>query len=255
LIWRGLLIVILVLGLVGCASNGPAPVEGWDWKGPVPRGYYLVRKGDTLGEIAQRRRLSTANLVRWNRLRPPYTVYAGKLLRVAPPGRGDLASPGRQARPGGPAVTAGRQTGPGAAAPRVESMASGSGAAASRVVWGWPIEGALIQGFSAGDPARQGVRIGCRAGEQVHAAGPGQVVYSGSGLKGYGNLIIVKHNENYLSAYGFNRRLLVKEGGSVTRGQVVAECGQGPDGASMLYFEVRRDGASVDPILYLPPRQ
>jgi lipoprotein NlpD len=88
----------------------------------------------------------------------------------------------------------------------------------------------------------------------VCAAGNGQVVYSGSGLKGYGNLIIVKHDKNYLSAYGFNRRLFVKEGDSVKRGQTVAECGQGAEGAYLLHFEVRRDGAAVDPILYLPPR-
>jgi lipoprotein NlpD len=99
------------------------------------------------------------------------------------------------------------------------------------------------------------MRIACRSGDAVRAAGAGHVVYSGSGLKGYGNLIIVKHNKTYLSAYGFNRRLFVREGDSVKRGQAVAECGQGPQGAYLLHFEVRRDGASVDPILYLPPRK
>jgi lipoprotein NlpD len=99
------------------------------------------------------------------------------------------------------------------------------------------------------------LRIACRPGDQVRAAAAGQVVYGGSGLKAYGNLIIVKHNENYLSAYGFNRRLLVAEGNSVERGQALAECGQGPEGIYLLHFEIRRDGAAVDPIAYLTPRR
>jgi lipoprotein NlpD len=113
----------------------------------------------------------------------------------------------------------------------------------------------VLQGFRAGDRTRQGLRIGCRAGDAVRAAAAGHVVYSGSGLKGYGNLIILKHNKTYLSAYGFNRRLFVREGDSIKRGQTVAECGQGPQGAYLLHFEVRRDGASVNPILYLPSRK
>ena len=97
-------------------------------------------------------------------------------------------------------------------------------------------------------------RLGGRAGEQVLASADGQVVYSGDGLKSYGNLIIVKHNDHYLSAYGFNRRLLVREGARVERGQPVAEIGQGAEGAYLLHFEIRREGAAVDPLLYLPPR-
>jgi lipoprotein NlpD len=117
------------------------------------------------------------------------------------------------------------------------------------------LDGAIEAGFNPADPARQGLRIRCRPGDEVHAAAAGLVVYSGSGLKGYGNLIIVKHNKNYLSAYGFNRRLFLKEGANVKRGQAVSECGEGPEGAYLLHFEVRRDGASVNPILYLPPRE
>ncbi|NCC27375.1 MAG: peptidase M23, partial [Gammaproteobacteria bacterium] len=128
-------------------------------------------------------------------------------------------------------------------------------AAASGVAWAWPLEGSLMQRFSVGDRTRQGIRIRGRAGEQVKAAGDGQVVYSGGGLKGYGNLIIIKHNDKYLSAYGFNRRLLVAEGDRVKRGQAVAEVGQAVDGGGyLLHFEIRRDGTAVDPLLYLPPR-
>lgn len=222
-------------------------MDGWDWKGPVPRGYYLVRPGDTLSEIAEARRLNGSDLIRWNKLRPPYVIYAGKLLRVAPPD-GAIASRGRIADVPG----SGRGAAPSVAG--AKTGAPGSRAAESRLTWSWPLDGVVRQGFQAGDRSRQGLRIACRAGEQVGAAASGQVVYAGSGLKGYGNLIIVKHNEKYLSAYGFNRRLLVAEGDEVKRGQALAECGRGADGVHLLHFEIRQDGVAVDPVAYLPPR-
>ncbi len=248
LCWAGTL--VLILGAVGCASTGPAAIDGYGGKASgmrgttrVPKGYYRVRKGDSLGAIAARRRVSVDQLIRWNGLRPPYTLYVGRVLRVAPPwGGGATVSTRRSARRA-PAATV-----------RARAATPGSRAAASAVVWAWPLSGAVIQGFRAGDPARAGLRIGCQAGAEVRAAAGGKVVYSGSGLKGYGNLIIVQHNQNYLSAYGFNRRLFLTEGSSVERGQPVAECGAGPGGVPMLHFEVRRNGASVDPLLYLPPR-
>ena len=114
--------------------------------------------------------------------------------------------------------------------------------------------GPLVQTFQEGDRTRQGLRIGARAGARVRAAAAGRVVYSGSGLKGYGNLIIIEHNHKYLSAYGFNRRRLVAHGDRVKRGQVIAEAGQGAKGVYLLHFEIRRDGKAVDPIRYLPAR-
>jgi lipoprotein NlpD len=240
-------LALLIMG--GCGSKGPAPVDGWDWKGPVPRGYYLVRSGDTLSEIAEDQRVSSRDLIRWNRLKPPYTIYAGKLVRVAPGDGGTVA-----ATQGPPRQGPGRGTASPPAARTHAKTEPGSRGAGSGLTWSWPLDGPIRQGFRAGDRTRQGLRIACRPGDTVHAAVGGQVVYGGSGLKGYGNLIIVKHNERYLSAYGFNRRLLVAEGDSVKRGQALAECGQGPDGIHLLHFEIRRDGAAVDPIPYLPPR-
>jgi len=258
LVWSALLVALTFLD--GCASTGPAPVDGWGAErsgvrgvARVPKGYYRVRKGDSLGGIARKRRVSVDHLIRWNGLKPPYTLYAGRVLRVAAP----RSAGSRGARVvGRPRAAAPRSGAARPAAPvRVAPARSGSRAGASAVVWAWPLTGAVIQGFRPGDPARTGLRISCRAGEEVRTAGAGAVVYSGSGLKGYGNLIIVKHNKNYLSAYGFNRRLFVKEGDSVTRGQALAECGEGPGGTPLLHFEVRRDGASVNPLLYLPPRE
>jgi lipoprotein NlpD len=256
--------VALALAFAGCSSRGPAPVDVWDWKGPVPKGYYLVRRGDTLSRIAQRKRIRLSKLARWNNLRPPYTVYAGKLIRISPSGRTSSSSRSASAKRSGRKVAATRAS---PKKPRTSARqqtavlkrdtaggAPGSRRTASGVPWAWPISGPVRQGFRGSDRTRQGVRIGCRPGQAVKASAAGRVVYSGSGLKGYGNLIIVKHNDKYLSAYGFNRRLFAREGDKVERGQTVAECGQGPEAAYLLHFEVRRHGTPVDPILYLPSR-
>jgi lipoprotein NlpD len=295
-----LLGLALTLLIAGCASRSSEPLHGRYWSGPVPDGYYLVRNGDSLGLVAQRLGVSQRQLVRWNRLEPPYTIYADTLLRIAPP---DGVSPrgfrGLR-KPPAPLVSDVPETGvsdsapvpasrpeasqtpanPIPANPTAKTQASktkttkaaqprttrsavktatregpGSRRDPSGVGWEWPLTGPLVQTYSEGDRTRHGLRIGGRAGDQVKAAADGQVVYSGSGLKGYGNLIIVKHTEKYLSAYGFNRRLLVTEGERVKQGQVLAEVGQGADGAYLLHFEVRRHGQSVDPILYLPARR
>ncbi|RNE94008.1 LysM peptidoglycan-binding domain-containing protein [Marichromatium sp. AB32] len=262
--WLVLLALVSALGLGGCGSTGPAPVYDWDWQGPVPDGFYLVRPGDTLGEIAARRGQRLRALAEWNRLEAPYTIYAGTLLRIDPP-------TGARARSGPPARAVTQHAGadkattpprrPSSSRPvvaRVDTSpagAPGSRRAASGVDWEWPIDGPVVQDFRNADRTRQGIRIGGRVGLQVRAAAPGKVVYSGSGLKGYGNLIIVKHSEKYLSAYGFNRKLFVKEGAQVKRGQPLAEIGQSPDGAYLLHFEIRRHGTAVDPVLYLPVRK
>ena len=118
--------------------------------------------------------------------------------------------------------------------------------------WQWPIRGRVVQRFDRRDRTRQGIRIRGQAGDRIAAAEAGTVVYSGGGLKGYGNLIILKHNEKYLSAYGFNRRLLVAEGTRVKRGQRIAEIGPTAGGTYLLHFEIRRDGTAIDPLDQLP---
>jgi lipoprotein NlpD len=250
-----------LLALNGCAgTSGPAPVVGWEGaraaprvQSQTPKGYYRVRAGDSLGTIAERRHVSVQQLISWNHLKPPYKLYRGKLLRLVPPRSRSSRMAGSS---GGSAVDEpARGSGRQVAGPTDTPQTPARRAAVSGVDWAWPLAGAVKQEFRAGDPARQGLRIGCRPGDEVQAAAAGRVVYSGSGLKGYGNLIIVKHNKDYLSAYGFNRRLFVKEGDGVKRGQALAECGEGPDGTPLLHFEVRRDGAAVNPLLYLPPRE
>jgi len=121
-----------------------------------------------------------------------------------------------------------------------------------KLKWAWPTKGKVVQTFVAGDRTRQGIRIAGKAGQPILAAEAGKVVYTGSGLPGYGKLIIVKHNKNYLSAYGFNRKLLVKDGDQVAKGERVAEMGQSTDGKTLLHFEIRRRDKPLDPLKRLP---
>ena len=124
----------------------------------------------------------------------------------------------------------------------------------SGVSWRWPADGAVIGRFAAGDATKQGVDIAGSSGQPVRAAGDGVVVYSGGGLVGYGELIIVKHNDAWLSAYGHNRTRLVNEGQNVKAGQQIAEMGRSGASRDMLHFEIRYNGKPVDPQLYLPKR-
>ncbi|MGB5832778.1 MAG: peptidoglycan DD-metalloendopeptidase family protein [Thiohalocapsa sp.] len=244
-----LLVPLLGVLLVGCGAGSLAPVDSRDGSGPAPSGYYRVRSGDTLGEIAERNRISARKLAAWNGLNPPYTIYSGGLLRVKPP---DGSRPSRRV------ASRGRISGSrGAATPvktstRKAAVVAGADGARSGINWQWPLRGPLKQGFRAGDRTRSGIRIGASPGTPVGSAADGTVVYSGSGLKGYGNLIIVKHNNSYLSAYGYNRRLIVREGDKVKRGQRLADVGQAANGDSLLHFEIRKDGVAVDPLRFLP---
>ena len=124
----------------------------------------------------------------------------------------------------------------------------------SGIAWRWPADGALLSRYAAGEPTRQGVDIGGSAGAPVRAAGDGTVVYSGSGLVGYGELIIIKHSDAWLSAYGHNRKRLVNEGQIVKAGEQIAEMGHSGTARDMLHFEIRYNGKPVDPLLYLPAR-
>lgn len=246
-----------LLALGGCATPG----------GGAPPGYYRIRTGDTLSEIAERRHLSTRKLAAWNGLKPPYRIIAGDLLRIEPPagrvvprqapanrkGKRSTAPVVQSAPKGSPPASRGRVAGPVKTTARPPPTA-GSGAAGSGLTWQWPVDGPLRQRYVAGKRTNAGIRIAVAPGTPVRAAADGSVVYGGSGLKGYGNLIIVRHSERFLSAYGFNQRLLAREGETVRRGQPVAESGAASNGEPLLHFEIRRDGATVDPLLYLPAR-
>lgn len=254
--------MLLVLLLAGCSSSWKAPLEVRDQRpvsqptySPLSGTSYRVRKGDTLYAIAWRSGRDFRQLARWNGLSSPYTIYPGQTLRLtAPPQRTTSA---KKAKPAGTTAKKKSSSKPAAraAAPAPAKKTSPRKSSASGSLrWAWPTDGRVISTFQANDHTRQGIKISGREGQPVKAAEGGKVVYSGSGLVGYGRLIIIKHNNKYLSAYGHNRRLLVKEGEQIVRGQRIAEMGRSNDGKPVLHFEIRRVGKPVDPLRLLPRR-
>lgn len=123
-----------------------------------------------------------------------------------------------------------------------------------RLTWSWPASGPVLRSFDAGSEGRKGINIGGNSGQPVHAAADGKIVYSGSGLGGYGRLIIIKHNKEFLSAYAHNRKLIASEGEWVRKGQEIALMGNSGTDRVQLHFEIRKHGKPVDPLQYLPPR-
>jgi lipoprotein NlpD len=235
----------------------PAPAVA---EAATPPGTYMVKPGDTLIRIGLESGQNWRDIARWNGLTNPNSLEVGQVLRVAaPPGeptvvagaplpgpaKGDAPRPS-EAKPGA------ADAAPGAAAP-----ASPAAQAAPRdpdevINWQWPAAGAVITPFD--NTRSKGLAIAGQAGDPVLAAADGRVVYAGSGLRGYGNLVIVKHNATYLTAYAHNRTVLVKEDQAVRRGQKIAEMGSSDADRVQLHFEIRRLGKPVDPALYLPPR-
>jgi lipoprotein NlpD len=207
-------------------------------------GYYTVRQGDTLLRIGLDHGQSARDLARWNNLDNPNLIETGQVLRVAPPAQEAAA-----VRPAAPAVTA---------APVVAAQAASAASAPiaantegdDPIAFQWPVRGPLIAGFD--EAKNKGLDIAGKAGDPVLAAADGKVVYAGSGLRGYGNLIILKHNNTYLTAYAHNQTLLVKEEQTIKRGQKIAEMGNSDADQVKLHFEIRRQGKPVDPAKYLP---
>ena len=224
--------------------------------------YHRVKKGDTLYTIAWLYGLDFQELAGWNGINPPYTIYPGQTLRLSyPVKRGAPARHGEKqtvpaSRPATtvkkpPASVAARSAGT-RATPSEQAVVAREFNERTRLAWQWPTRGKLEQRFSNVDPSRKGIKISGNSGQKVVAAESGKVVYAGSGLIGYGRLIIIKHNKNYLSAYGHNRKLLVEEGAVVKKGEVVAEMGRNGAGNPTLHFEIRRNGTPVNPLKLLP---
>ncbi|MDR2127512.1 MAG: peptidoglycan DD-metalloendopeptidase family protein [Burkholderiaceae bacterium] len=238
-IWTVLLLGC-ALALGGCGSTlTRAPVED---RGTASRidpsklpgaenagkpGYYTVRQGDTIMRIASASGQSWRDIAQWNNLDNPNVIEVGQVLRVVPP----------------TAATA--VTSPGAAA-------AATSAGADSVAFMWPSTGAMIAKFD--DSKNKGIDLAGKAGDPVLAAADGKVVYAGAGLRGYGNLVILKHNNTFLTAYAHNQKLLIKEDETVKKGQKIAEMGSTDADRVKLHFEVRRSGKPVDPLKYLPVR-
>lgn len=217
-------------------------------------GYYTVKPGDTLIRIGLEHGQSWKDIARWSNLENPNLIEVGQVVRVVPPVSGAAAAAAVASDTG--VVT--RPIVPSGVAPASASATSAKGlpsaapAGEDDVPFAWPANGSLIAGF---DEARnKGYDIAGKAGDPVLAAADGRVVYAGSGLRGYGNLIILKHNNTFLTAYAHNQALLVKEDQSVKRGQKIAEMGSSDADRVKLHFEIRRQGKPVDPSRYLPAR-
>jgi lipoprotein NlpD len=252
-------------GVANAASGKPLP--GAENAGKP--GYYTVQPGDTLFRIALDSGQNWRDVQAWNSLANPNVIEVGQVLRIAPPVGGTTQATtavvptpaGVTSAPVTSSAVVSRplsSTGSGtvtAAAPApaaVPAPAPAASAAGDAIAMVWPAQGAVISPFD--EAKNKGVGIGGKLGDPVLAAADGRVVYAGAGLRGYGNLIILKHNNTYLTAYAHNQALLVKEDQTVKQGQKIAEMGSSDTDRVKLHFEVRRNGKPVDPVTYLPKR-
>ncbi|RFU46616.1 peptidoglycan DD-metalloendopeptidase family protein [Paraburkholderia sp. DHOC27] len=217
---------------------------------PVGPGFYRVERGDTLLKIARSNHQSVQSIARWNNLSNPDSIEVGQVLRIAPPGN----SAGVTATTGTGAT--GGKSGGGSTASRAPAPSTGPEITpptpTSSISLVWPANGSVIRRFDGANS--KGIDIAAAEGTPVVAAAAGTVVYAGNGLRGYGNLLIIKHNADYLTAYAHNRVLLVKEGQAVSQGQKIAEMGDSDTDRVMLHFELRYGGRSIDPSRALPAR-
>ncbi len=275
LLLAGVLAGAMLLSACGTRSLGRAPVEdrGIGAARPVPSavdtggvkllpgaenagkpGYYTVKPGDTLIRIGLDTGQNWRDIGRWSNLENPNLIEVGQVLRVAPP----VETTAVVVRP----VTSGAAT---ASSPAPASSAPAAAASAAKpasappasgsageddLAWIWPAQGQVLAGFD--EAKNKGMDIAGKAGDTVVASADGRVVYAGAGLRGYGNLIILKHNNTFLTAYAHNQTLLVKEDQSVRKGQKIAEMGNSDADRVKLHFEIRRQGKPVDPAKYLP---
>jgi lipoprotein NlpD len=286
---RPLLIVLIAL-LGACASQAPAPIEQKSGGAQPQRaaaaplrqaprssapagGSYLVKRGDTLYSIAFRFGVDPRRLAEWNGLANPDRIYVGQSLRLAPttsaaasaarpqsPLARSAPAPEPRADAPQPTSQSGKQQPAPAAAPSIAEVRPAettvSAVAGSRsvsgIAWQWPASGKTRRAVAAS--GSEGLEILGTRGQPVHAAASGQVVYSGNGLRGYGELIIIKHSDTFLSAYAHNDKRLVNEGASVKAGQQIAQMGDSEASEVMVHFEIRKSGKAVSPLQFLPRR-
>jgi len=254
---------------VTAAPSRPAPAPVEEAPKQDERGMYTVRKGDTLLRIALDFGQNYRDLVAWNNLANPDDIKVGQVLRVTQPQGERSANIQTQPVPMPPPANVPRKTEPRAdktpytdgkvattttppATPAPAAPAAPVAADEARLSWMWPSEGRVIATFD--DGRSKGLDIAGKLGQPVVAASAGKVMYAGSGIRGYGNLVIVKHSNSLLSAYAHNRKIVVKEGDNVAKGQVIAEMGDSDADLVKLHFEIRQQGKPVDPTRFLPVR-
>jgi len=275
-------IVVLFLAAAGGCTSGWNPADdkaaGNSNYNATTDGRYRVRRGDTLHAIAFNFNKDWRDIAKWNDIRSPYTIYPDQeLVLSAPQGtasqkgvttaavapRGTATTKPLEPKPttssktvarSAPAKSSGSTTKTDTSASSAKPASSAPVTAGDPKKWLWPAEGRIISNFKPNDPARKGIDIDGKEGQAVIAGAAGEVVYSGSGLIGYGELVIIKHSERMLSAYAHNRKRLVKEGQKVAAGEPIAEMGRTDRNQAMLHFEIRVNGIPQDPLKYLPRR-
>ena len=289
----GLIFLLALVVLLSACHRHSKEADSWSSSSPTYQktrdGYYRVRKGDTLHAIAFNYDLDWRDIASWNQISSPYVIYPDQELRLsgsrrtAGSGRSQGSStvttagtsPTPSSRTSTPS-TSGLKT-PQATTRSAEPVASSSpsvkapvttkspspksSAPASQVSngqdptrWQWPTEGRIVSNFKANDSSRNGIEIGGKEGQPIISTAAGEVVYSGNGLIGYGELIIIKHSDRMLSAYAHNRKRIVSEGDKVTAGMKIAEMGRDDRNRALLHFEIRVNGDPGDPMKYLPSR-
>jgi lipoprotein NlpD len=273
----------LVLVLSACSSReSPAPVttlndiKNYYKKYPKgePGAGHMVQSGDTLYSIAFRAGLDYRELAQLNNISPPYRIFVGQYLRIdnkkytstrdeqrvssvkvsksVPSTVKNPSQSQAKLTSANKAVARNNQTGyVRKQAVKENATSTENSVSSSKVRWAWPVRGPILAGFSNAEHGNKGLDIGGKAGTPIKAAAAGEVVYAGNALRGYGNLVIIRHNDDFLSAYAHNRKLLVKERDTVASGQTIAEMGNTDATSVRLHFEIRFRGKSVDPKRYL----
>mgnify|MGYP001240799450 CR=1 FL=1 len=247
----------LLFILMGCSASWKAPIEVRssldiyknnqisisDTRGNKR---YLVKSGDTLYAIAWRTGVDFKDLAKWNRIAEPYKIYEGQSLHLSSSKNDSITdSAVRREKKVNLKDTYNKND---------DGLEAINTKRSMTLNWDWPIQGKIISSFQSNNVARKGIKLQGNVGDNVIAAEKGKIVYSGSGLIGYGKLVIVKHNNNFLSAYGHNSRIFVNQGETVKRGQKIAEVGRSNDGRPLLHFEIRKNGNPINPINILPPQ-
>ncbi|MFK3707573.1 lipoprotein YgeR [Raoultella sp. BIGb0138] len=230
---RFFITMMLVSSLViaGCSSTSDS--------GSV----YTVKRGDTLYRISRATGTSVKDLARLNNISPPYTIEVGQRLKLNPAaGAGSTKSAKK---------TSGTRT---AAAKPPAALPPVSWPPVGQRCWRWPTSGKVVLPYSSNDGGNKGIDIAGTRGQAVYAAGAGKVVYVGNQLRGYGNLIMIKHNEDYITAYAHNDKLMVNNGQSVKIGQQIATMGSSDADSVRLHFQIRYRATAIDPLRYLPPQ-
>ena len=238
------IIFLAFVNIAGCASTGQNATSKAPYDRDLVHGraVYKVKKGDTLYSIGYRSGHGYRKLAKWNKIDPPYTVRIGQKIK--------LFAPKYSKRRGQKSSIWSKNSNKKRYTSQKKPILSTDNKNLLKLHWQWPIKGRIVKTFSKS--GNKGIDISGQLGQSVRASESGKVVYSGDGLIGYGNLLIIKHDEMYLSAYANNSRLLVTEGQTVIKNQVVAKVGKGKKGQAKLHFEIRKYGKPVNPILYLP---